>query len=1524
MLALWSLVSTAKATPLLAPFDTFIKHENKLNQTFDYAKHQASWNKGIFHDLKNKNHTPFLINSTPVLTANAVCEGDTVLINANTTALSGEFILKDVNGSTIGTGILPNHDFQIANLPVGVHYFEVVIEDNGVITFSANTTVEVKAKVAPIINPISNICSGNSTTIEASGNNVSWFSDVNLINLVHTGNIFTTPNLNTNTSYFVINTENNCASDISIVNVGVDNLPSVPSIVTDTICAGETATLNASGNNLAWFEDNNAINPIANGTTLITNVLTQNTTYYVQQTDANGCISPLAPVAVIVNTLPQAPTATVHTECFNDTVKINAVSVGTGNFLLYNSNNVLIQTLPLPNANFAIAGLDNGNHTFFLEVDNGTCKSPLTKLDATINHTIARPNVSNHTVCKGQAATLRATGTNLVWYSDSRLTQEVNRGNEFHIPSLNSSATYYVVSINDNCKSEVSTVTASLHPVLGLTTNYTTDTICAGETATLTASNNNAIMVWFADANGNLELGRGQTFVTPRLFENTNYYLRQINIFGCIGEARNIEVIVNNVELAPQATANDVCQGDDLIINALAVGNGNFILFDENNNAIDTLPLPNANFQISGLASGSYTFFVAVDNGNCISPLTTVTANIKATANTPTLTNHTICNGETATITANGTNLVWFSDAALTNQIATGNTFITPALYATTQYFVVSMDNNCQSDITIATITVQPLTNAPLATTDTICIGQPATISAIGNNLTWFEDANANNQIATGNTLTTAPLAQNTTFYVQDTDVNGCLSTITAVEVEVNAVPQMPQAIANDVCQGDDLIINALAVGNGNFILFDENNNAIDTLPLPNANFQISGLASGSYTFFVAVDNGNCISPLTTVTANIKATANTPTLTNHTICNGETATITANGTNLVWFSDAALTNQIATGNTFITPALYATTQYFVVSMDNNCQSDITIATITVQPLTNAPLATTDTICIGQPATISAIGNNLTWFEDANANNQIATGNTLTTAPLAQNTTFYVQDTDVNGCLSTITAVEVEVNAVPRPPVVTSNNICQGEDLIISASTTGIGTFILYDNNFVAIDSLPLPNADFTVTDLGNGNFIYYVAVNNGACISEMTPIRTVVNALPNAPVATNDSPVCEGEDVVLQASPVNGASYLWTGPNGFEQMGQTIFLDEITPAQAGTYSVVMTLGNCTSIPATTEVIVMPKPNYTGTILSNSPLCEGEDMALTAPEWANATYTWNGPNGFTSNDRNVTINNVRETRHQGVYNVFVTDANGCISNTVATLVNVNPNPNSFFIASNGPICEFGTLNLMVPVIFDASYEWTGPNGFTSTDRENTISNFARENAGTYSVEITVGGCAAAISTEVNILTIDNATLTNDTTIIQGNNVQLNATGGVTYHWTGDIAYLSHTSISNPVFSGRDLGTFDFKVQIYSNDGCMVERNMLINVVADEVLVFTDLFTPNGDGINDTWEIGNLQHIGNYTLTIYSRAGFEVLRTENYNNDWDGTHNGTPLADGTYWYVLVEENGVEHRGAITIKR
>ncbi len=107
-----------------------------------------------------------------------------------------------------------------------------------------------------------------------------------------------------------------------------------------------------------------------------------------------------------------------------------------------------------------------------------------------------------------------------------------------------------------------------------------------------------------------------------------------------------------------------------------------------------------------------------------------------------------------------------------------------------------------------------------------------------------------------------------------------------------------------------------------------------------------------------------------------------------------------------------------------------------------------------------------------------------------------------------------------------------------------------------------------------------------------------------------------------------------------------------------------------------------------------------------------------------------------------------------------------------------------------------------------------------------------------------------------------------------------------------------------------------GETDSFTYIVCNEVGCDEATVYVDVICDEIIIFNG-FSPNGDGVNETFVIEGLENFPENNLCIFNRWGNQVLLVDDYQNDWEGTWDGKALPDGTYFYILsyetVDENG-----------
>ncbi len=268
-----------------------------------------------------------------------------------------------------------------------------------------------------------------------------------------------------------------------------------------------------------------------------------------------------------------------------------------------------------------------------------------------------------------------------------------------------------------------------------------------------------------------------------------------------------------------------------------------------------------------------------------------------------------------------------------------------------------------------------------------------------------------------------------------------------------------------------------------------------------------------------------------------------------------------------------------------------------------------------------------------------------------------------------------------------------------------------------------------------------------------------VVSTNAVRTSEDNGVSIRVKSSPVSVVAGGNALTCAGNALVLTATPGNSGtfSYGWTGPASYSSVAQNPSINPATTANSGDYIVTVTDPNTQCKAKDTFTATVVNLPATPTIGSNSPVCTGNSLDLTASSTTPGVgYEWTGPGGYSSLLQNPSISPAALS-DAGVYTVKAT-ASGCNSAAVSTTVVVNQTPATPAAGNNGPLCEGGKLILNANSTTPGTgYEWTGPDGFTSVAQNPVIEPVDMANEGTYTVKAVMNGCSSAeVTTDVDIV------------------------------------------------------------------------------------------------------------------------------------------------------------------------
>lgn len=439
----------------------------------------------------------------------------------------------------------------------------------------------------------------------------------------------------------------------------------------------------------------------------------------------------------------------------------------------------------------------------------------------------------------------------------------------------------------------------------------------------------------------------------------------------------------------------------------------------------------------------------------------------------------------------------------------------------------------------------------------------------------------------------------------------------------------------------------------------------------------------------------------------------------------------------------------------------------------------------------------------------------------------------------------VSFSDDGSCVTDVTYTAPETCSSCPVTAGVSGPACEGQDLNLTATNVANGQYSWTGpNGFVSnVQNPQLTN----VTPAMAGQYIV-TALNPMNNCSSISSVNVFVFATPASPIVANDGPVCEGTALNLTADPVPGATYDWTGPNGFTSNLQNPTIASALITAAGDYSCTVTLNTCPSLPSITTAVINAYPT-TPAPTSNSPLCAGDDLQLNTPAVVGATYEWTNPAGIVFSALQSPTILASQPAQSGTYSLRV-QVNGCWSLAGTVDVVIYPIPPTPVLASNSPVCQFDEITIGGPAplpIVGTIYAWTGPNLFSGIDQNVSILNAQQIHAGQYSLVITENGCSSAAGTiDVAVTDIPISDAGADITVCSNEPAQIGAppVAGYSYAWQ-PVAGLDFSSISNPSvtisnFSGNPR--VDTYIVTTTEQGCFSSDTVVVTINPQPVASF----------------------------------------------------------------------------------
>lgn len=568
-------------------------------------------------------------------------------------------------------------------------------------------------------------------------------------------------------------------------------------------------------------------------------------------------------------------------------------------------------------------------------------------------------------------------------------------------------------------------------------------------------------------------------------------------------------------------------------------------------------------------------------------------------------------------------------------------------------------------------------------------------------------------------------------YHVVVTDAQGCILTSNTVEVKQYNTPFLLAMPSNYICPGDSTVIKVIT-----------NDTTLITWMAP-----LSG--GGTVKTVTAAGIYSCQVTMCGITTNctIQINQSNPTVSitssQFTFCPGDSTILTANPNSMASYQ------WLPTNQSTSVVSVFESGNYTLTATDiHGCKAT---ATVSVLMNNNTPLpvpsATNILICYNTSTILTAVSTGtVKWYTSPAGPTNFFTGNPYTTPSLSNSVTYYISNADTNYlCPSVRVPITVSVDPASLPITASVNaiSLCFGDTLKFFTPAVSSATYNWSGPNSYTSN---LQNPTITPVNQSHSGTYYLWLSGNNNCTSNTIALTVNVTQVSTPSIIATQT-VCEGDTIYLSAtSNYSNANFTWMGPSNFTSSSPNVSIAPAQVANSGAYMITNTVSGCTSEPNYIIVTVYAIPQVTPFAASN--YCAGDSAVFGTNTISNITYTWTGPNNFSSNQPSFTLSPLTALS-AGVY-TFISSNNGCYSSVSTLTLNILPQP---------------TLDLGP----DTTYCYSGPTvTLTVTNfpfiswQNNSNLNFYNTNnvSGLYWVTvIDSNGCANADSVNIQFLDCD---------------------------------------------------------------------------------------------------------------------------------------------------------------------
>ena len=468
------------------------------------------------------------------------------------------------------------------------------------------------------------------------------------------------------------------------------------------------------------------------------------------------------------------------------------------------------------------------------------------------------------------------------------------------------------------------------------------------------------------------------------------------------------------------------------------------------------------------------------------------------------------------------------------------------------------------------------------------------------------------------------------------------------------------------------------------------------------------------------------------------------------------------------------------------------------------------------------------------------------------------------------------------------------------PTVTNIKLCKD---IQTVPFSIAGTNLLWYQDLLDVtgeSTIPSPNTQQV------GTFNYFVSQTVNTCESNKAKIQVEILSKPE--ISVNSLAICEGEEGLLTTSVVGGTGmldYTWTPITGLSFVSSSSAT--VQPSIPTNYQIIVTDSEFCKDTVVAAVTINPKPIVT---IDGSDVCSGSPVSLNASvtNYTGALhYDWSPTLGLSSVNAATVVATPLVTTD---YKLEVIDSKNCKTEATKT-VGVTTRPIAKIIGNDTILCTGESVEYQSykDPLENYSFVWYKSDDNINFYQVSTQSNYTTSERGYFRLYAYNNGICEAQSQIVHVETEDISIKLNaqSSTVDWNDPINLYVIGGLstyTYTWKPNPP-ISTVNSSKVSFYNNQSEMYYVLVQ---GDKCFAEDSIFIKVLPP--IKIPNVITPNGDNVNDAWEIAGLSEYTSAEVIIFNRWGTIVYNYPNgYVENWRGiSKNGGELPDGTYFYII----------------